>query len=183
MHYFDESPSFHIFDNICRLTAQLDLSDKLELCADTPEVGRRFNAATKLPFTYTVDEYYILHAHLKNFDEERLRTIRFVLSHAFPGLPTFFRVHQTQAELVVKGINLPEQHESLTRFFNSYVKNDHFTEAENDSEPTFLEKSALFDKPRKRLKHFRVYQNFRGNYSVLSREPTFRGLSEESRDR
>ena len=118
-HYFDETPSFHVFDNICRLTAQLDLSNKLELCADTPEVGRRFNAATKLPFTYTVDEHHILHAHLKSPDGEKLKTIQFAFSHAFPGLSTFFRIHQKETELVVKGINLPEQHESLTRFFNT----------------------------------------------------------------
>jgi hypothetical protein len=119
VHYFDEAPSFYVFDNFCRITAQLDLSDKLDICVDTPEVGRRLNAATRLPFTYTVDEHHILHAHLKSFNGEQLKTIQFALSHAFPGLPTFFRVHQKQAELVVKGINLSDAARHVWRLTKS----------------------------------------------------------------
>ena len=112
---FDLAPGFSEFDYMFALTGRAQISTHLTDCEETPAIGADFNRLTKAEFKYSLDEQMILHAKISDPEEAKLKSLEMKIHSSYPKLQTFFSKHENQSELIVKGINLPENNFSKRR--------------------------------------------------------------------
>ena len=119
-HYFGQQPSFHLFDKVCHLSERI-IPKTLHPCSEMPSVGKWFNDKMNIPFEYAMDSDSILYAKFSHGDKEKLQVLKTAFSYAFKGLTTFFqdsKTHQNQKELIVQGLNLPDQQQMVQKYFS-----------------------------------------------------------------
>ena len=114
----------HFFD-MAKATSFDDLERRVELsdykpCREIPTVGQYFNTTMQLPFTYTVDEAYVLSASIEvvtSADEEATRT---KISKTFPGLSFFSSQVGGKTALNIPGLNMLENRAVLEETFKRH---------------------------------------------------------------
>ncbi|MCX7114707.1 MAG: hypothetical protein NTW08_02180 [Gammaproteobacteria bacterium] len=113
VHVFNGVPSFEEFDGLCQISDSTSLTP-----CEPPQIGRDFNHATQLPLTYATNSQHVLFARFQHSDIEKLEAVSQAIQYAFPGVATFFRPNPESKtkELVISGMNLPDQQHVLAKF-------------------------------------------------------------------
>lgn len=91
------------------------LSALSQAVAPMPFVGQYFNESAKQMFRYYLDDKHMLTAKVQFEDASESQQAEDILNARFPGLSFFFDQKQGKFELIVPGVNLPENAECLKK--------------------------------------------------------------------